>query len=483
MRLTPTRFALATATALGLVMTSPALAQQGLERGITLKNGAPMSFADLIDNVAPAVVSLNVESSVNVSSPFEEFGFQPEDLPPFLFGDRPRASSGSGFIVSADGFIVTNNHVVADSREITVNFHDGSSLKAEVIGTDPSSDLAVIKVNREEPFEYVSFAEDVDVRVGDWVVAIGNPFNLGVSASAGIVSATNRDVISRNGGRYTPFIQIDAPINPGNSGGPSFDLQGRVIGVNSQIISRSGGSNGVGFAISADAASSIVEALIEEGVVRRGWLGVLLQSVDEDFAAGLGLDEARGAIVQQVVEDSPAEDAGFSSGDIIIAIEGEDIEDSLQATRIVGNLKVDERAKFRIIRDGRERTLTVTIGEREDDGASERPARASDANRLAGLTGMSVRNATAEEIDRLGVDAEAPAVVVTRVYPGGPAEERGIGRGSVILEVNSDPVETVDDFESAINDVIDDGREVAILTVLDRAGRRFAPIRLNINEE
>lgn len=475
---------LAGATALALVMGASASAQVLREPAPLMANGAPYSFADLIEDVAPAVVSLSVEANIRVNTPLEEFGIAPEGVPDFFFGDRPRGSSGSGFFVSADGYIVTNHHVVDDAREITVNLSDGRELIAELVGSDAESDLAVLKVSGEDPFPFVSFAEADDVRVGDWVVALGNPFNLGESASAGIVSAVNRNVVNRNGGRYTPFIQIDAPINPGNSGGPSFDLQGRVIGVNSQIVTRSGGSNGVGFAISARAASDIVDQLIDQGEVRRGWLGVMLQSVDEDFAEGLGLDSAKGAIVQQVIDDSPALAGGFEDGDVIVAIDGRQVADHIEATRVVGSLPAGSVAEFDIRRGGRSLTLSVTMGERDQDAAGvPAPANAEDRNALASVLGVTVQDVPASEVESLGLDLSGPAVVVSRVFPGGPAGERGLSRGAVIVEVGGEPVTSVAQLGDRIDQVIDDGRKVAILTVVERSGRRFVPVRLNLESD
>ncbi len=481
-------FAAVPAVLLGFTaLSTPAFAQIDLTEWPRLDNGAPVSFAPLIDEVAPAVVSLNVEGDFEFGSSLEEFGFDEDDLPFFFPGPQtpsmPRASSGSGFFVSSDGYIVTNNHVVAGATVITVSLYNGDTLDAEVIGVDPSSDLAVIKVSGDEPFPYVEFAEADEVKVGDWVVALGNPFSLGVSATAGIVSAINRDVLdARGGGRYTPFIQIDAPINPGNSGGPSFDLSGRVVGVNSQIISRSGGSNGVGFAISSDVAEQVVNALISDGEVRRGWLGVFLQTVDEDFAEGFGLGDARGAIVAQVVDGSPAETGGFRVGDVITSIGGRTVENSLEATRIVGASPAGDTVDFAILRDGRSETLQVTIGARDDGVGEAAAAPRVERESAASVAGLQVKNADPLDLQRLGLEFNEAGVVIERVRRGGAAERIGLRAGMAILAVNGGPVFTADEFDRAMQSAIDNDREVAILTIVDRNGQRFAPLRLNSND-
>ncbi|MEM8921452.1 MAG: trypsin-like peptidase domain-containing protein, partial [Pseudomonadota bacterium] len=340
--------------------------------------GAPMSFADLIEKVSPAVVSVAVVTEVEGSDAeelmqrfrgvpgFEDFMERygaPENQDSEDDENRRRGRSvGSGFFISAEGHIVTNNHVVEDAKEVTIALKDGTELEAEVIGTDPQSDLAVLKVD-DGDHPYVKFSDLKPPRVGDWVVAVGNPFNLGGTATAGIVSAVGREI----GGPYTDFIQIDAPINRGNSGGPTFDLRGEVVGVNTAIFSPSGGSVGIGFAIEAAAAKQIVSALIETGEVSRGWLGVSIQTVTEEIAESQDLADARGAIVNEVVDDSPAEAGGFKRGDIILAVNGDKVDSSRDVTRRVGGLLAGTTNTFKVLREGRQRDINVTIGKRPGD--------------------------------------------------------------------------------------------------------------------
>ena len=484
--------ALATAT-FGAVVTPlapSAFAQEAInvER---LSNGAPLSFADLIDQVSPAVVSINVTTTVE--SPFggEEFNFDgaPDGFEDFFRqfrrefgeGDEPREARalGSGFVISSDGYVVTNNHVVDGATEVSVVLRGGDELEAEIVGTDESTDLALLKIERDEAFPFVEFATGEAPRVGDWVVAVGNPFGLGGTATAGIVSASGREI----GGRYNDFLQIDAPINRGNSGGPTFDLDGKVVGVNSQIFSPSGGSVGIGFAIPADTASRVVGALIQDGRVVRGWLGVTIESVTADIAESLGLDEALGAIVNNVVAGGPAEDAGFEVGDVVLEVNGETVENNLDLTRKVGDLVVGERVRFHIFRGDRERNLTVTIGERpgEQELASLGDGGPStDAPSTGTAFGMALVRPDEETQRRLGLGPNE-GLMIADIERTGEAASKGLSAGDVILEVAGETVSTSDQFSQAVDQARDNGRSAVLLLVQNDEVRRFVALSLTAN--
>lgn len=441
---------------------------------------APMSFADLVERVSPAVVSVTVETEA------PEFADLQGDLPfPFPFDQfpglprgpqgpqGPGLSQGSGFAISADGHIVTNNHVVDNGISYTVTLADGTELEAELIGTDQATDLAVLRVEPDDPLPFVTFAADEDLRVGDWVVAVGNPFGLGGTVTAGIVSARGRSLVNSN---YNDFIQIDAPINRGNSGGPTFDLRGRVIGVNTLIFSPSGGNVGIGFAIPAQTAAAVVDQIIDFGNVRRGWLGVQIQGLDEDLAASVGLDRARGAIVNQVLEGAPAERAGFEQGDVVLELNGEEIEDNRDLTRRVGALRPGEEAAFLILRDGREVTLNATLDLREDlvaaadtdEDSAEKPgmAQASDV-----LPGLSIVPADTGE-----------GVAIVAVEANSEAAEKGLRVGTIVISVSSEPVSTPDEVADQIDAARGEGRDAVLLLVRENDQERFVALRLETDQ-
>lgn len=476
-----------TAFAAAGAFAAPAFAQSPLsvER---LANGAPFSFADLIESVSPAVVSVNVTakaSDIVVLGP-DSFNF--EGLPPEFreffdrFGDslpdmqpQERSALGSGFIVSPEGHVVTNFHVIDDASEVTVTLANGDEFNAEILGSDESTDLAVLRIRGEADFPFVEFADEMGLRVGDWVVAVGNPFGLGGTATAGIVSATGREI----GGQYNDFIQIDAPINRGNSGGPTFDLQGRVVGVNSQIFSPSGGNVGIGFAIPAPIAARVVDELIDNGRVVRGWLGVTIQTITDDIANSLGMEDANGAIVNAVVAGSPAADAGFRIGDVVLSLDGSEVEDAIDLTRQVGALSVGQRAAFRVLRDGSERTLDVLIGERPSDDALN--AGTAGAGVIAPDTGaffgLTVRPLNEDEREERGLDENEGGLFITSVERGGEADDKGLREGEVILQATGQSVSTVAEFEDAIRSVRDAGRDAVLVTVHDGRNRRFVALR------
>src|SRR5580693_10793935 len=365
-----------------------------------LENSAPFSFADLVERVSPAVVTITSETTTtdsdmdsdNIPAPFRDLYNQ------FNNGQKPQPhralSAGSGFIIDKAGFVVTNNHVVDASKKITVKLPDGRSFTAKLIGTDPATDIALIKITSDKPLPTVEFGDDRALRVGDWVVAVGNPFGLSNSVTAGIVSSIGRDI---GAGNYNDFIQIDAPINRGNSGGPTFDLRGQVIGMNSMIFSPSGGSVGIGFAIPASTIHDVVGQLQAHGHVSRGWLGVSIQSVTPEIASSLGLKDAKGALVAEVVPNGPAAKGGFEQGDIILSINGVAVEDNRDLTRKVALVPSGQSAVFAINRQGQVKTLKADIGNRPDDKvASDAPNPAPGPVATGNAMGLGLASLTPE---------------------------------------------------------------------------------------
>jgi serine protease Do len=439
--------------------------------------GAPLSFADLIEKVEPAVVSVNVVSTQDLSDLgdmdqfFEQFRGMP-GLEDFFEQRReqqeqetPRTrearSLGSGFFISQDGLVVTNNHVVERATQIQIVMSDGREIDAELVGADPLTDLAVVRVKEPGPYPYVKFGTSKDIRKGDWVVALGNPFGLGGSASAGILSADGRELGA--GSPYTDFLQIDAPINRGNSGGPTFDLKGNVIGVNSQILSPTGGSVGIGFAIPAELAKEVTDTLIRNGRVSRGWLGVQIGDLTPEFAEALGIEDVKGALIADVTTGSPAERAGLKRNDIILSVNGQKVTDSTSTTRLVAKLIANTKNKFDILRDGKPQSISVTVGERPADpnaispapgGAN--PAEPGAPSAVPGkmLPDFGVRLSPMDDATRiaLGLRTGDTGLAITEVTKGGVFEEAGFEPGIIILDVNSQPVASVDAFERAIQE-------------------------------
>jgi serine protease Do len=442
---------------------------------------APESFADLADKVSPAVVNITTSTTVAAStgpqpivpegSPFEDFFRDFMDRGEGAPGPRRSQALGSGFVISQDGFIVTNNHVIAGADEILVEFYEGGELPAEVIGTDPNTDLALLKVESDEPLAFVSWGDSEVARVGDWVVAMGNPLGQGFSVSSGIISARGRAL----SGSYDDYIQTDAAINRGNSGGPLFNMDGEVIGVNTAILSPNGGSIGIGFAMSSRVAEGVIAQLQEYGETRRGWLGVRIQDVTDDLAEGLGLEEARGALVTDVPE-GPAADAGMQSGDVIVAFEGADVQDTRDLVRRVGNTEIGSTVDIVVFRNGETETLAVTLGRRED---AERavPASVETTEPIEGeALGLSVSEMTDELREQLGLATEAGGLVVTDVAGDSEAYEKGVRAGDVITEAGQQPVATVTDLEDRIAEAKEAGRKSLLLLVRREGDPRFVAL-------
>jgi serine protease Do len=457
-----------------------------------LENSAPFSFADLVERVAPAVVTIRSETTTtdnendadNIPAPFRDLfnqfnqGQQRAPQPP-----RRALSAGSGFIIDKAGYVVTNNHVVDASKKITVILPDKREFIAKLIGTDPATDVALLKITSDRALPMVDFGDDKKLRVGDWVVAVGNPFGLSNSVTAGIVSSLGRNIESSQ--QYTNFIQIDAPINRGNSGGPTFDLRGQVIGMNSMIFSPSGGSVGIGFAIPASLIHDVVEQLKVHGHVTRGYLGVNIQSVTPDIAASLGLKDSKGAMVAEVVPNGPAAKAGFEQGDIITAINGQAVEDNTDLTRKVAAVPTGQVATFSVSRQGKPLQVKVTIATRPDQQqlASNAPNNrdSAPAQASANAAGLGLSPLTPETKKNFNIgDNVSTGAVITKVDPDSDAAEKGLQPGDVVLRVGGRAVRTPADFQAGVADAKKGGRtSVLLLVVHGQGGTGFVAIDID----
>ncbi|HLT76830.1 MAG TPA: DegQ family serine endoprotease [Ferrovibrio sp.] len=457
-------------------------------------------FADLAERLLPAVVNISTTQSIQnrglpegmpqfpPGSPFEDFFKEFFDRQQRGEGSRPRqvSSLGSGFIVDARGYVVTNNHVIAEADQVKVILHDKTELDARIVGRDPEVDIAVLKVEPKKPLTAVEWGDSDKLRVGEWTLAIGNPFGLGGTVTAGIISARGRDI---NAGRYDDFLQTDASINKGNSGGPLFNKAGEVIGINTAIFSQTGGSIGIGFAVPANLARPVVQQLIEFGRTKRGWLGVQIQSVTEEMVEALGLDAARGALVAKVVPGGPAEKAGIESGDVIVSLDGKPIASTNALTRSVAETPVGRTVNIEIMRKGKKRTVKATLGELETalasaraenggkPGSADRPKASRNETELAEL-GLRVAPLTKELRQKHDIKEDVRGVVVTDVEPDGPAAKRDVRVGDVIIEVAQSEVRNPDDITEMLKALKDAKRKVALLQI-QRAGEpRFVPVPL-----
>ncbi|MBJ7486669.1 trypsin-like peptidase domain-containing protein [Brevundimonas sp.] len=455
--------------------------------------GAPLSFADIVQQVAPAVVQIEVETPVERPQGMQ--GFQIPGMPGFVIPGpqgqpaNPDAEpelaqgAGSGFFISADGFIVTNNHVVANAKSIKVKMSDGRTLDATLVGRDQGTDLAVIKVEGSD-FKFVSFEESAEPRVGDWVVAVGNPFGLGGTATAGIVSAKARDIDPTG---YNDYLQIDAAINRGNSGGPTFDIYGRVIGVNSAIFSPTGGSVGIGFAIPAATAKAITDQLMRGQAIQRGYIGVGIRSLSPDQWEALGESkEFKGGLVETVSPDGPAARGGVRVGDYIVSVNGEAVENGTDITRQVGRAKPNDNIRIEVVRDGRRQTLTVRSGTRppedelnaeNEDGATPfgQPPSADGGTVVEGAGVSAITPALRE---RYGIPTTVEGVVVTRVTPGTGAATLGLPVGSVITRANNRAVTSAADLEAVVAAAKEAGRPGVFMLVWTPRGTVTAVLPL-----
>jgi serine protease Do len=449
----------------------------------------PESFADLATKISPAVVNITTSTTVASGtgpnpivpegSPFEDFfrEFQDRNGGPGGPGDRPRRSSalGSGFVISEDGYIVTNNHVIESADEITIEFFTGEELVAKVIGTDPNTDIALLKVEADQPLAFVSFGDSDTARVGDWVVAMGNPLGQGFSVSAGIVSARNRAL----SGTYDDYIQTDAAINRGNSGGPLFNMDGEVVGVNTAILSPNGGSIGIGFSMASNVVTRVVDQLKEFGETRRGWLGVRIQDVTDDVAEAMGLEKTAGALVTDVPE-GPGKEAGILQGDVIMTFDGVEVADTRGLVRQVGNTEVGKAVRVMVWRDGGTQTLLVTLGRREEAEGAVPAVQPSDApeepTEMMGLTLSPVSDELRGELD---LPAGATGLVVMDVDEASEAFEKGMRAGDLITEAGQQKVEAVSDLTDRIEEAREAGRKSLLLLVRRGGDPRFVALSLD----
>ena len=450
----------------------------------------PESLAPLAEQISPSVVNITTSTTVARNtgpqgivpegSPFEDFFREFQDRG--NNGNRaPRRSSalGSGFVISEDGYIVTNNHVIEGADEILIEFFPGEGqpddkLVAKVIGTDPNTDIALLKVEAEQPLDFVPFGDSDTARVGDWVVAMGNPLGQGFSVSAGIVSARNRALQ----GSYDDYIQTDAAINRGNSGGPLFNMEGEVIGVNTAILSPNGGSIGIGFSMASNVVTRVVDQLQEFGETRRGWLGVRIQDVTDDIAEAMGLEEAKGALVTSV-PDGPAKDAGVQEGDVIVSFAGVDVDDTRGLVRQVGNSPVGETVRVVVYREGETVTLRVTLGRREEaEGAVPAAAPAPEAQdpEPQVVLGMTLAPLTAELREELGLPADQKGLAVMEVDETSEAFEKNLRAGDVITEAGQQAVATTAAFEERLAEVREAGRKSLLLLVRRGGEPRFVAL-------
>ena len=455
---------------------------------------APESFADLAQQLLPKVVNISTTQVVEgrggmempqlpPGSPFEEFFKEFFDRNPNQPQRQRRATSlGSGFVVDAAGYVVTNNHVIQDADEITVILHDDSRLKATIVGRDAKTDLAVLKVEPSTKLSPVKFGNSDKSRVGDWVIAIGNPFGLGGTVTAGIISARGRDI---NAGPYDDFLQTDASINRGNSGGPMFNLAGEVIGINTAIFSPTGGSVGIGFAIPSAGAEPVIRQLIKHGQVKRGWLGVHIQAVTDEIAETLGLKSTTGALVASVIKDGPAEKGNIQAGDVILSFNGRDVTEMRRLPRIVADTEVGKSVKAVVWRGGKKVTLDVTVGELEEEStkvaAKTGPKKKGDdpsamAVEALGLT-LSEPNQKVRE--RFKLEKASKGVVVTAVDEKGPGAEKGIRPGDVIVEVSQEEVASPADVAKKVADAQKAGRKSILMLVEGQGGLRFVAVKID----
>ena len=504
------------AVALAAVLAMPAAPL--LHDASALARPGPDSFADLAAKLLPGVVNISSSQLVTADasrgnrgpevpifppgSPFEQFfkdfmdrnrpgggqgapnGGQRGDRAPTPNRPAPRSTAlGSGFIIDPSGIVVTNNHVIEGADEITVILQDNTTMKATLIGRDERSDIAVLQVHSDKPLQSVAFGDSDHSRVGDWVLAIGNPFGLGGSVTAGIVSARGRNI---DNGPYDNFIQTDAAINKGNSGGPLFNMDGEVIGINTAIYSPSGGSIGIGFSIPSNMAKTVVAQLRNFGHARRGWLGVRIQQVSPDIAESVGLKDASGAMIAGVNEGGPADKAKLKNGDIVLSFNGEDVKEMRNLPRIVAETDIGKAVPVVVWRDGKQVSLSATVGEMPDDQkvasvAPDKPAPTAPLE-ISGL-GLKLSPITPDNRDKYSLGQDQKGVVITEVVPGSPAADRGLKAGDVIVEVQQQAVSAPGDVADRVNQVRKDKRKSVLLMLQSTDGMRFVPLSLEADAD
>ncbi|HEY4773688.1 MAG TPA: Do family serine endopeptidase [Xanthobacteraceae bacterium] len=480
------RWVLAAAAAAGLAL--PVLIAPAQARG-------PEAIADVAEKVIDAVVNISTSQTVEArgampqlppGSPFEEFfeeffkNRRPGDNQNRERAPRRVSSLGSGFIIDESGIVVTNNHVISDADEVTVILNDGARLKAEVMGRDQKTDIALLRVKTDRRLTAVRFGDSEKLRIGEWVIAIGNPFSLGGSVTAGIVSARNRDI---NSGPYDNYIQTDAAINRGNSGGPLFNLDGEVVGVNTAIISPSGGSIGIGFAVPSKTAVAIIDQLRQFGEARRGWLGVRIQQVTEDIAESLAIKPARGALVAGIDDRGPAKPAGIEPGDVIVKFDGKDIKEMRDLPRIVADTPVGKEVEVIVIRKGKEERRSVMLGRLEDDKqaalAPKKDAAPEEKSVVQKTLGLQLSNLSDSLRLRHKIKEQVKGVLITGVEPTSVAAEKRLSVGDVIVEVAQEPVATPTDLQRRLDQLKKEGRKSALFLVSSPEGDlRFVALSL-----
>jgi serine protease Do len=442
--------------------------------------GAPATFADLVEQVGGAVV--NITTTTKMATPIGPQGIVPEGSPfEDLFrgpnnrqrGPRSASALGAGFVISEDGYVVTNNHVIEGADEIEIEFINGDIFPAKIVGTDANIDIAVLKIDADNPFDYVAFGNSDVARVGDWVMAMGNPLGQGFSVSAGIISARNREL----SGPYDDYIQTDAAINRGNSGGPLFNMDGEVIGVNTAIISPSGGSIGLGFSMASNTVDPVVKQLKEYGEVRRGWLGVNIGSVNDEMAKALGLDEPTGAIIRDVF-DGPAKDAGLKTMDVIVMFDGKEVADSGALVRIVGGTPVGATVKTIVLRDGKRMSIDVVLGQRPEPNALAQGDKPAEPEQQ-GLLGMQLSEITPDMRSDMNLSDEVTGVLLLSVEADSLAAASGLAAGDVITDAAQNPVEEIADLVEQVENATDAGRESLLLLVRRDGEPRFVVLKLN----
>ncbi len=503
---------LAAGSALALATGYPAGAQvaqneAGEMNRVVPRPGAPGSFADLTEQLQPAVVNISTRQRVRVQANNNPFAGTP-------FGDlfggeqggqgggqgqtREAQSLGSGFIISADGYVVTNNHVIAGEGQgstiesITVTMPDGTELPARLIGRDAASDLAVLKIDGRSDLPFVKFGDSRNARVGDWVIAIGNPFGLGGTVTSGIISAVYRN--TGTGTAYDRYLQTDASINRGNSGGPMFDMQGNVIGINNAIFSPTGGNVGIGFAIPAEIAAPIVDKLRNGQAIERGYLGVRIQSLSEDLAASLGIPRNRGEFIQGVEPNGGAAKAGMQAGDVVLKVDGKEVSPEQTLSFIVANTAPGSRIPIEVIRDGRRRTITAVVGKRpteeelaqqsfdpesEEDFSQSQPARPDSGGAVEQAVGLALMDLTPQIARQLGAGDDVRGVVISQVDGSSDAAAKGLRRGDIILSINNRAASSTAAVGTIIAEAKRSGREAVLMRVQRRGGAAiFVPVRL-----
>jgi serine protease Do len=445
------------------------------------------SFADVVDHVRDAVVSVKVKVTEDADSnenapempqfapgdPMEKFfkRFGQQGAPGLPHKPHVQQAQGSGFIISPDGYVVTNNHVVEHGTEVTLVMDDGkTTVPAKVIGTDKKTDLALLKIeNGKTDYPFVPFASTAP-RVGDWVIAVGNPFGLGGTVTAGIVSARGRDI---GAGPYDDFLQIDAPVNRGNSGGPTFNAQGQVVGVNTAIFSPSGGSVGIGFAIPSDTVKTVIAQLKDNGKVARGWIGVQIQPVTAEIADSLGLKNAKGALVAEAQPNSPAQEAGIKSGDVILGVDGEKVEGPRELARKIAGLGPDAKADLTVWHGGAEKTISIKLGVLPPD--KEAKADVDSQPEKSTLASLGLSLATAANVPGAGKEG----VVIADIDPDGIAAQKGLKVGDVIVEAGGHPVSKPSDITTVLSDAKKDGHKAVLLRIKNQEGSRFIALATN----